>query len=168
LLSALRAGARAMVCLSGEWHGKGTFKQTDGFIRDERALLGTLTDYLGTGASFGLPRLEQTFVTPGPFARKTHILVVSDSDLFREVDGTKNGWETLAQAVRNAGGGATAALNLSGTVASHEPYLEKLRAAGMEPHIVSNQAQLVEFARAFSRRTYAAGAPDPQTRGRSS
>ncbi|MCA9532445.1 MAG: hypothetical protein KC593_02155 [Myxococcales bacterium] len=156
LLSALRAGARAMVCLSGEWHGQGTFKQTPGFIRDERALLGVLTDYLGTGASFGLPRLQDTFVASGPLTRKTHILVVSDSDLFREIDGTANGWETLATAVRNAGGGATAALNLSTGGATYAPFLDKLRAAGMEPHIVSNETQLVDFARAFARRTYAA------------
>ena len=154
LLSALRAGARAMVCLSGEWHGQGTFRETPGFVRDERVLLGTLTDYLGTGCSFGLPRLQQTFVVPGPFVRKTHILIVSDSDLFREIDGTVGGWDTLEQAVKNAGGGATAALNLSTQTAGYEPFLAKLRAAGVEPHAVSNEAQLVEFARAFARKTY--------------
>ncbi|MBK7772786.1 MAG: hypothetical protein IPI43_01410 [Sandaracinaceae bacterium] len=146
--------ARAMVCLSGEWHGQGTFRETPGFVRDERVLLGTLTDYLGTGCSFGLPRLQQTFVVPGPFVRKTHILIVSDSDLFREIDGTVGGWDTLAQAVKNAGGGATAALNLSTQTAGYEPFLAKLRAAGVEPHAVSNEAQLVEFARAFARKTY--------------
>lgn len=153
LLSALRAGARAMVCLSGEWRGAGTFRETPGFLRDERALLGTLTDYLGTGASFGLPRLRKTFVDPGPLPRKTHILIVSDSDLFGEIDGTVGGWETLAEAVKNAGGGATAALNLAAR-AAYEPMLQKLIAAGVEPHLVSNETQLVEFARAFARRTY--------------
>lgn len=154
LLSALRAGARAMVCLSGEWRGQGTFRETPGFLRDERVLLGTLTDYLGTGASFGLPRLHHTFVVPGPFARKTHILIVSDSDLFGEIDGTIGGWETLAEAVKNAGGGATAALNLSTHTTTYAPFMEKLRAAGVEPHVVSNETQLVEFARAFARKTY--------------
>jgi hypothetical protein len=154
LLSALRAGARAKVCLSGEWHGKGTFRETQGFMRNEHELLGVLTDYLGTGAAFGLSRLQQTFVEAGPFKRKTHILIVSDSDLFREIDGTKGGWQTAKQAVENAGGGATAALNLRGGVASHHPWLEKLRSVGIDPHVVSSEAELVEFARAFSRRTY--------------
>lgn len=167
LLSALRAGARAMVCLSGEWHGAGTFRETPGFLRDERVLLGTLTDYLGTGASFGLPRLQQTFVANGPLPRKTHILIVSDSDLFGEVDGTVNGWDTLAQAVKNAGGGATAALNLSTHTTYYEPFMAKLRAAGVEPYVVSNETQLVEFARAFSRKTYAQdrGARPAENRG---
>ncbi|MCA9577604.1 MAG: hypothetical protein KC668_19340, partial [Myxococcales bacterium] len=155
LLSALRAGARAMVCLSGEWRGKGTFRETAGFIRDERELLGVLTNYLGTGASFGLSRLVDTFVTPGPLLRKTHILIVSDSDLFGEIGGTEGGWETLAEAVRNAGGGATAALNLSRNVASYAGPLQQLRDAGVDPHLVSNEAELVDFARAFARRTYA-------------
>ena len=118
-------------------------------------LLGVLTDYLGTGASFGLSRLVDTFVTPGPLPRKTHILIVSDSDLFGEIGGTEGGWETLAKAVRNAGGGATAALNLSRNVASYAGPLQQLRDAGVDPHLVSNEAELVDFARAFARRTYA-------------
>ncbi len=131
-----------------------TFRETQGFMRNEHELLGVLTDYLGTGAAFGLSRLQQTFVEAGPFKRKTHILIVSDSDLFREIDGTKGGWQTAKQAVENAGGGATAALNLRGGVASHHPWLEKLRSVGIDPHVVSSEAELVEFARAFSRRTY--------------
>jgi len=152
-LSALRAGARVMACLSGEWHGDGRFVQTDGFLRDEAKLLGVLTDYLGTGASFGLPRLAQTFAEAPPRARPAHILVVSDTDLFGEIDGTKLGWEIARRAVDNAGGGATAVLRL----ASPDPYAEhlgKLRAAGFEPYCVSSEEELVRFARAFARRTF--------------
>lgn len=152
LLSALRVGARAKVCLSGEWKGVGHFTETPDFSRDERKLLGVLTDYLGTGASFGLTRLVQTFVEPGPFKRSTHILVVSDSDWFGEVSGTTDGWELLAEAVRNAGGGATAALRVS--PAGYTKQLEQMRQVGMEPYCVSTEQELVTFARAFARMKY--------------
>ncbi|MBK7774706.1 MAG: hypothetical protein IPI43_11310 [Sandaracinaceae bacterium] len=147
LLSALRAAARAMVCLSGEWHGQGTFRETPGFVRDERVLLGTLTDYLGTGCSFGLPRAPADVRGARPVrAKDTHPDRVGQRSVSRDRR-NGGGWDTLAQAVKNAGGGATAALNLSTQTAGYEPFLAKLRAAGVEPHAVSNEAQLVEFAR---------------------
>jgi hypothetical protein len=152
-VSALRAGARVMACLSGEWHGQGKFTETAGFVRDERAVLGVLTDYLGTGASFGLPRLVKTFVEGPPPSRAVHVLVISDSDLFGEIEGTQGGWGLAARAVERAGGGASAVLRL----ASAEPYtahLEKLRAAGFTPYLVASEPELVAFARAFARRTF--------------
>jgi len=152
-LSALRAGARVMACLSGEWHGQGKFTETAGFVRDERTLLGVLTDYLGTGASFGLPRLVKTFVETKKPARPVHILIVSDSDLFGEIDGTANGWALAKRAVEQAGGGASAVLRLSGG-AQYAPQLEQLRNAGFTPYLVANELELVAFARAFSRRTF--------------
>ncbi len=156
-LSALRAGARVMACLSGEWHGAGQHTETKGFTRDEPALLGVLTDYLGTGASFGLPRLVTTFAQAPACARPVHILLVTDSDLFGEVDGTAQGWALLAASVAKAGGGATAVLRLAPD-AQHEPWLAKLREAGIEPHCVASEPELVAFARAFSRRTFGSGA----------
>ncbi|MFN7950405.1 MAG: VWA domain-containing protein [bacterium] len=155
-LSALRAGARVMACLSGEWHGAGTFTASDGFVRDERKLLGVLTDYLGTGASFGLPRLVEAFVAAPRRTRPAHVLVVSDSDLFGEIEGTRNGWELARRATERAGGGATAVLRLDGA-AHHAPWLEKLAAAGFEPHVVASQEELVSFARAFARRKFELG-----------
>lgn len=155
-LSALRAGARVMACLSGEWHGDGKFVQTDGFARDEGKLLGVLTDYLGTGASFGLPRLVQTFAIVPPQARRTHVLIVSDTDLFGEIDGTKDGWALARRAVEHAGGGGTAVLRLAETT-RFEPWLAKLREAGFEPYCVSSAEELVTFARAFARRTFGWG-----------
>jgi hypothetical protein len=153
VLSALRAGARAMACLSGEWHGQGSFVDTGGFVRDERALLGVLTSYLGTGASFGLPRLATTFGPGFRSRRPVHVVVVSDSDFFAEVDGTKNGWAILKSAVARAGGGATAVLRLHAH-AAYDSWLASMREAGVEPHIVSSEEELVAFARAFARRTY--------------
>ncbi len=152
-LSALRAGARVMACLSGEWHGQGQYTETPGFLRDERTVLGVLTDYLGTGAAFGLPRLVKTFVEAPRRARPVHILVVSDSDLFGEIDGTAEGWALTARAVDQAGGGASAVLRLG---AGYEAHLQKLRDAGFTPYIVASERELVAFARAFARRTFGA------------
>lgn len=155
-LSALRAGARVMACLSGEWHGQGQFTQTPGFVRDERAVLGVLTDYLGTGCSFGLPRLVTTFVDAPKPRRPVHILVVSDSDLFSEIDGTQDGWALARRAVEQAGGGASAVLRL-GRGDHYAPHLQQLRDAGFTPYLVASELELVAFARAFARRTF--GAP---------
>lgn len=152
-LSALRAGARVMACLSGSWRSTGSHVQTDGFVRDESRLLGVLTDYLGTGASFGLDRLIETFVNGPARRRPVHILVVSDSDLFGEIDGFDNGWALTAEAVRKAGGGATAVLRLAG-VRHHQKWLDKLGEAGFDTALVTDQSQLVTFARAFSRKTF--------------
>ncbi|HVV86221.1 MAG TPA: hypothetical protein VHE35_24365 [Kofleriaceae bacterium] len=153
-LSALRAGARVMVCLSGEWHGAGNFLETPGFLRDEAAILGVLTGYLGTGCSFGLPRLATTFAGAAPRTRPVHLVVVSDSDLFGEIDGTVDGWAIARRAVDAAGAGASAVLNLGN--ASYEPQLAQVRDAGFTPYIVASQAALVDFARAFARRTFGA------------
>lgn len=153
-LSALRAGSKVMVCLSGEWHGVGKFVETDGFIRDEKKILSVLVDYLGTGASFGLPRLVKTFVEAPKRARPTHIVVVSDSDLFGEIDGTERGFDLAARATENAGGGGTAVLRLASEASYGEP-LAKLRTAGFQSAIVTSEEELVDFARAFSRRTFA-------------
>ncbi len=153
-LSALRAGARVMACLSGEWHGQGEFTETPGFVRDERTVLGVLTDYLGTGCSFGLPRLVKTFVEAPKPARPVHILVVSDSDLFGEIDGTADGWALAKRAVEQAGGGASAVLRLAAGATHYTAHLEKLRTAGFTPYLVANELELVAFARAFARRTF--------------
>ncbi len=152
-LSALRAGARVMACLSGEWHGNGTFTQTEGFVRDERKLLGVLTDYLGTGASFGLPRLVKTFLQGARLTRPAHVLLVSDSDLFGEIDGTQKGWELARQAVERAGGGATAVLRLD-AAAPYGQWLERMKSAGFDTHLVATEEELVTFARAFARRKF--------------
>jgi hypothetical protein len=154
VLSALRAGASVMVCLSGEWHGSGRFTETDGFVRDEAALLGKITDYLGTGASFGLPRLATTFGPKFRRERPVHVVVISDSDLFGEIGGTKNGWTIAKEAVAKARGGATAVLRIV-AAPYYEENLASLRRAGIEPHLVASEEELVTFARAFAKKTYA-------------
>jgi hypothetical protein len=148
-LSALRSGARVMACLSGE---PGSFTQTEGFVRDERALLGVLTDYLGTGYAFGIGRLKASFLEGAPPERPTHLLVVSDPDFFLMLKRHEGGWDIARDAAARAGGGATAVLQLQ---ASHyaEP-IARLAASGWTVHTVTSQEDLVAFARAFARQRY--------------
>jgi hypothetical protein len=155
-LSALRAGAAVRVCLSGEWHGQGQFVETPGFVRNEGPVLGVLTDYLGTGCSFGLGRLASAFAERRK--KPAHVLIVSDSDLFREIDGTEGGWDIARRAIENAGGGASAVLRLGSdahTMPHYQPWLARLEAVGFTNYLVSSEEELVAFARAFSRRTFA-------------
>jgi hypothetical protein len=151
-LSALRAGARAMACLSGE---PGEHTETDGFVRDERRVLGVLTGYLGTGYSYGVLRLKETFLDGAPPARPTHLLVVTDSDIFHMLGEVAGGWEIARRAAEVAGGGATFVLNIP-SPAYHAKNIDRLRAIGWDVHLVSTMPELVAFARAFSRRHYEA------------
>ena len=82
-LSALRMGARVMVVLSGE---PGSSLATDGFVTDERKVLGVLTSYLGTGYTFGIHRLHDTFGDRKPTDRDVYILIVTDHDIFSLLD----------------------------------------------------------------------------------
>jgi hypothetical protein len=145
---------RVMACLSGEWHGEGRFVETPGFLRDESKILKVLVDYLGTGASFGLGRLVSTFVNAPPPARPVHLVVVSDSDLFAEIDGTEGGWDLARRAIERAGGGATAVLRVARVRRTTNPGSRRMRGAGFTPELVGSEQELVAFARAFARRTF--------------
>lgn len=144
-LSALRAGAEVMVCLSGE---PGRAVATKGFSRDEREVLGVLTDYLGTGYTFGIPRLKAHF--PEHRRRPAHILIITDFDIFSSL-----GWETAAAALAAAGGGGTYVLH-AGSGADKDPRVRRMTAEGWDVHLVTSQEQMLAFAKAFSRRKYGA------------
>lgn len=146
-LSALRAGARVKVCLSGE---PGEYSETDGFIRDEREILRVLTGYLGTGYSFGIARLEDTFLKEWKARRPVHILVVSDSDIFHMLKELRDGWEIAAGALKAAGGGGTFVLEIPG----RNQETARLEALGWAVSTVNGQEELLAFARAFSRANY--------------
>ena len=148
-LSALRVGARVQVTL---WSGTRQFTCTDGFVRDERAILGVLTGYFGGATAFPLHVLRKTYRDR---TRPTHIVVISDDGvdtMFRPTDelGTP-GAAIASAALAAAGAGGTLLLRL---------YNEKLReqiaalAPGWDVHRVTNWDELVDFAAAFSRRTY--------------
>lgn len=150
LRSALRAGARVKVVLSGE---PGKFAETEDYLRDERALMSHLTDYLGTGYAFGILRLKDAFIDAPPPKRPTHILVVTDADIFYMLKEVVDGWQIADAAVKRSGAGGTFALNIPNPD-HYKEDIARLRAMGWEVHLVNTQAELVAFARAFSKRRY--------------
>ncbi|MCP4041787.1 MAG: VWA domain-containing protein [Gammaproteobacteria bacterium] len=153
LLSALRTGARVMACLSGE---PGKFVETDGFIRSEGELLKLLTGYLGTGYAYGVTRLKHTILDQEKPDRPTHLLVVTDADIFYMLDEVKPGWDIIREAAAKAGGGATFLLDIPNP-GSGKKEIAKLVQSGWHVHLVSNQEEMIAFARAFAKERYQAG-----------
>lgn len=148
-LSALRVGARVQATL---WSGTNQFTSTDGFVRDERAVLSILTGYFGGGTAFPLHVLRETYRDRD---RPTHIVVISDDGvdtMFRPPDeqGTP-GSVISAKALAAAGAGGTLLLRLR---SEKERARISALAPGWDVHKVTNWADLVGFAAAFSRRTY--------------
>lgn len=150
-LSALRAGASVMGCLSGE---PGDYLETDGFITDETDLLTTLTSYLGTGYAYGIERLRKPFeVKPN---KKSHIVIVTDNDIFSMLDSDtqtqQTHWELAEIALKNAGG--------HGTMVLHSPpdynkdLVLRLKKMGWNVYYVTNEAELLKFASEFSQKNY--------------
>jgi hypothetical protein len=151
-LSALRAGASVMGCLSGE---PGDYLETDGFITDETDLLTTLTSYLGTGYAYGIERLRKPFgAKPN---KKSHIVIVTDNDIFSMLDSDTNTdqthWELAEIALKNAGG--------HGTMVLHSPpdynkdLVMRLKKMGWNVYYVTNETELLKFAAEFSQQNYA-------------
>lgn len=150
VLSALRAGARVMVTLSGE---PGEYTNTNGFIRNAHEAMKTLTGYLGTGYSFGIPRLKETFLDGPKLKRPTHILIVTDSDIFTMLQSTPRGWEVTEEAVEAAAGGGTFVLQFA-PGGSWSSEIARMREIGWDVHFVLTQEDLLAFARAFSEKEY--------------
>ena len=152
-LSALRAGARVMVVLSGE---PGSTVSTDGFLTNEHKVLEVLTGYLGTGYTFGVHRLADTFRSRRPDDRPAHILIVTDHDIYSMLDEHRKGelgWDVAREAVAQAGGGGTYVLQMP---PDWEPErIARMGADGWQVHCVRSWDDLVAFARAFSRAHYA-------------
>lgn len=148
-LSALRVGARVQATL---WSGARQFTTTDGFVRDERAVLSILTGYFGGGTAFPLHVLRETYRDRD---RPTHIVVISDDGvdtMFEPADehGTP-GAQIAATALDTAGAGGTLLLLLR---SERERERIAALAPGWDVHKVTSWGELVDFAAAFSRRTY--------------
>jgi hypothetical protein len=161
-LSALRAGARVQVTL---WSGKRQFLTTQGFVRDERAVLEVLTGYIGGGTAFPIHILRDTYQARPPGARAAHILVVSDSGvdtMFDKDERGNSGWDVVPRALARAGGGGTLVLELpenwEALAIRHGAPLASIVKAraeqGWDVHRVASWEDVVAFAREFSRRTY--------------
>jgi hypothetical protein len=151
-LSALRAGARVMVTLSGE---PGKFTSTKGFVTDEAAVLQTLTGYLGTGYTFGMVRLRDAFEDRQPTDRAALIVIVTDYDIFAMLDGKEGkttGWAMAAAALAKARGGGTYLLHMTN---DDDERVRRMRREGWDTYSVTDWTQVVAFAEAFSRKHYA-------------
>lgn len=162
-LSALRSGSSVQAAL---WSGKGQVMATDGFVRDDRGVLGVLTGFYGGATCFPIHRLRETFASPR--ARRTHILMISDdgiTTMFDRDEKGNSGWDIAARALAAGDAGGTMALNIGAgwdeaapSRWNREAYDSLLRARdrqGWEIHAIERFEDLVEFARAFSRRHYA-------------
>jgi hypothetical protein len=151
-LSALRAGAKVMGCLSGE---PGSFMQTDGFSGSDKEVLSLLTSYLGTGYSFGIPRLKTPFGKP--CKNKSHIIIVTDDDIFSMLDAKnenlgESNWEIIETALKNAGGVGTLVLHSSRDW--RKPETQRLKNMGWHIYYVTNEQELLDFASQFSKDHY--------------
>lgn len=153
-LSALRAGARVKVVLSGE---PGSYTDTGDFTRDEVRILRTLTAYLGTGYTFGIPRLAETFHEEKR-TRPAHVLIVTDTDIFAMLGGGDgrvgplSGWEVARQSVARAGGGGTYVLRCPPNLCTKEQA--QMKTDGWDVFNIASYDELVAFATAFARRVY--------------
>jgi hypothetical protein len=156
-LSALRAGSRVKAVLSGE---PGKFVSMKDFSRDENEILKTLTTYLGTGYSFGIHRLAETFEARKSADRPVHVLIVTDHDIYSMLGETvsgKTGWSVAAEALQRARGGGTYVLNMP---EEFEPKgVIRMRGDGWTVASVVQWEDIVPFARDFSRATFGEAAP---------
>ncbi|MCC7143038.1 MAG: VWA domain-containing protein [Candidatus Eisenbacteria bacterium] len=160
-LSALRAGASVRATL---WSGKSQVQETDGFVRDERALLGVITAYFGGGTNFPIHRLRETYAKRGKEARPVHILLISDdgiSTMFETDERGNDGWTVSVDALRAAGGGGTMVLNLpenwemsAPEGAPHALIRRAREEGGWGVHRVASWEDLIAFAAEFGRRNY--------------
>ncbi|ALG12424.1 hypothetical protein [Kibdelosporangium phytohabitans] len=149
-LSALRVGARVQVTL---WSGAKQFLVTDGFVRDDDAIMNVLTGYFGGGTAFPLHMLRRTYLEQER-TQPTHIVVISDTGvdtMVRQDDEFgRPGGEISARALAAAGAGGTLVLNVQN---SWESTVREIL-PGWAVHSVSQWRDLVEFAAAFSRAQY--------------
>lgn len=146
-LSALRAHSRVMACLSGE---PGKYTATGGFTRNQREVMKILTGYLGTGYSFGIQRLKDTFLEGDRPEKPVHILIVTDSDIYHMLGELKDGYDIARDALTAAGGGGTFVLNMRGPESYYQKNADRLREFGWKLYYVENWEDIVAFARAFS------------------
>lgn len=150
-LSALRAGAKVMACLSGE---PGSFLESEGYSTSEKEVLTVLTSYLGTGYAYGIPRLKTPFGFP--VKDKSHVIVVTDDDIFSmlsaETKTRESNWVIIEQSLKNAGGHGT--LVLHSRPDWHRDEVKRLVQMGWEVYYVTNEKELLDFARSFSAANY--------------
>jgi len=152
-LSALRAGANVQATL---WSGTNQFVTTNGFVRDEQSVLRVMTGFFGGATAFPIHITRDTFAARTPSDPPAHVLIVSDegvTTMYDRDEAGRDGGEVMRRAIEQAGGGATMVLNLWGELENDEKLLQAQR-EGWDIHVVREWADLVAFARAFSRKQY--------------
>ncbi len=153
--SALRAGARVKVVLSGE---PGSFMETRDFVKSRQEVMNVLISYLGTGFAFGIPRLADDFSRPRK--DRTHILLLTDDDIFAMLndgphyDQKHSTWEVADKAIKNGRGGGS--LVLYSKPEYHAKEAARLKKEGWDLFYVSNDEELSRFAKAFARKKFGA------------
>lgn len=160
-LSALRVGARVQATT---WSGPGQVAGTDGFVRDPDAVLRAVVAFFGGGTAFPLSLLERTYLgadgRPPTATGPTHVAVVSDTGVTTMAPAGERteqaGWVGLAdRALQAAGGGGSLILDVpSGWVPTTGGHDGVRTLTGYDVYAVSSDEELVEFARAFARRTW--------------
>lgn len=157
-LSALKSGARVQATL---WSGKDQWLGTQGFVRDEKAILNILVGYFGGATAFPIHRLRDTFAARTGRDRPVHVLMISDDGITTMFGGDErgnSGWDVSAQALAKGRAGGTMALNLGPWFKSDHPTMQDLARArdeqGWDIHSIARMEDLVAFAQVFSRRHY--------------
>jgi hypothetical protein len=157
-LSALKAGARVQATL---WSGKQQWIGTEGFVRDEQAILNILVGYFGGATAFPVHRLRDTFAKRTLRDRPVHILMISDdgiTTMFDRDERGNSGWDVAASALAKGRAGGTMALNLGSWIKPDGQVGQALdrarREQGWDMHPIARMDDLTEFARAFSQRRY--------------
>jgi hypothetical protein len=151
-LSALRVGAAVQATL---WSGTNQFRCTDGFVRDEAAVLRILTGFFGGATAFPLHVLRETYRDGRRTDRPTHIVVISDDGVDTMFHATDEqglrGADIAAVSLAAAAAGGTLVLNLWS-----DAQQERITTAavGWHVHRVNDWPDLVDFATTFSRRHY--------------
>lgn len=140
-----------MCCLSGE---PGSYLETRGFVKSETEVLTVLTSYLGTGYAFGIPRLQTHHLQEQK--GKTHLLIVSDDDIFSMLQaqgpGNIENFTIAQQALERAGGGGTFVLH--SRPQWHKNEVVRLQKMGWGIHYVTDESEMLAFARAFAGKFY--------------
>lgn len=152
-LSCLRAGGRVQATI---WSGAGVFRTTEAFLRDERAVLGLVTDFVSGATAFPLHVLRDTYARRKPSQGKAHVVVISDDGIDTMLDNDEHGTSgevIVREALRRAEGGGTLVLNLFRAFETY-PWSPRMTALGLRAHVVRDWAELLAFARAYARTTW--------------
>jgi hypothetical protein len=135
---------------------------TSGFVRDEEKILRVLTGFYGGGTAFPIHQLRDTYANRPATARAVHILMISDdgiTTMFDKDERGNSGWDVAAHALEVGRAGGTMALNLPHNWETRaSDVVTDLRRARTaqhwDIHAIARMEDLLEFARAFSKRHY--------------